>query len=73
MTQEFIYEVAGREFTDTEAFGTAWKEAKEVAKEEHCGIFRTVVSGDNLRYEFYAKGGCFLNEKFYTDAKLKIF
>lgn len=73
MTKTFIYMVNGNEFIDTKAFGQAWKDAKAVAKAEHCGIYRSIVEGDNIRNEFFAKGGCFLNEKFFEDGRIEIF
>lgn len=73
MMKEFIYNVNGTEFTDTEAFGKAWSEAKALAKEEHTAITRTIVTNSSIRYEFYAKGGCFLDNKFYSKENVKIF
>lgn len=67
MTKDFYYNVNGAEFHDTVAFGQAWKEAKALAREEHCGIERTVVCGDEIRYEFYAKGGVFVNDRYKTE------
>ncbi len=67
MTKDFYYNVNGAEFRDTVAFGQAWKEAKALAREEHCGIERTVVYGDEIRYEFYAKGGVFVSDKYKTE------
>ena len=71
--KDFFYEVNGTEYHDTEAFGKAWKAACAQAKEDHAPIYRTVVNGDDVRYEFFAKGGCFLNMRFYEDEKVKIF
>ena len=42
MKKEFIYNVAGNEYRDTEAFGQAWKAAKAKAIEVHAAIYRTV-------------------------------
>lgn len=58
--KQFIYDVAGNEFTTTEAFGETWKEVKALATELHAAIYRTVIKGDEERREVYAKGGCFL-------------
>ena len=71
--KEFFYYVNGTEFVDTEAFGKAWKEAKALATEEHTCITRTVVKGEEMYHEFFAKGGCFLNERFYEKERVKIF
>lgn len=73
MDKLFVYNVNGTVLEDTEAFGKAWKRAKEIATEEHVGIERQVVCGDSISNEFYAKGGCFLNERFYSAEKVKIF
>lgn len=73
MAKDFFYHVNGTEFHDTEAFGKAWKEAKALATEEHTYITRTVVCGDDIRYEFYADGGCFLPDRFWDDCKVKVF
>ncbi len=71
--KEYFYNVNGTEFVDTKPFEKAWEEAVSLAKKEHCGITRTVVDGDTLRHEFYAKGGCFLPDRFYDAEKLYIF
>jgi len=71
--KDFYYHVNGTEFHDTEAFGKAWKEAVALATAEHMPIERTVVCGSEISYEFFAKGGCFLNERFYSVDKVKIF
>ncbi len=74
MTKTFIYHVNGADFVDTEAFGKAWKEAKAFAFENHTCITRTVIAKENdFRNEFFAKGGVFLNERFYEEGKAKIF
>ena len=72
--KKFIYVVAGYEFSDTEAFGKAWREAKAKAKETDSGIGRLVVKdGDIIRREFYAKGGCFLSMEYYSEDRLAKF
>ena len=58
--KRFVYDVMGFEFEDTEAFGKAWKDAKEVATGLGVGIYRTVYNGETERREVYCKGGCFL-------------
>lgn len=73
MEKMFVYNVNGTILEDTVAFGDAWRKAKELAKAEQCGIFRQVVYGENIRNEYYAKGGIFLNERFYEPDKLYIF
>jgi len=60
--KKFVYQVNGYEFTDTVAFGDAWREAKAMALELNAPLFRMVINGDKIRYERYGwKGGCFLN------------
>ena len=73
MTKTFIYNVNGTLFEDTKAFGQAWKNAKALATEEHTVITRTVICGNETHEEFFAKGGCFLNERFYEENKAKVF
>lgn len=71
----FVYDVNGSVFESSEPFGEAWLKAKEVARAEHVGIFRQVVNTvtGEIRNEFYAVGGVFLNERFYEVSKLYIF
>lgn len=73
MSKLFIYSVNGSTFEDTEAFGQAWRDAKAMATAEHTCITRQVVCGDTIRNEFYAKGGCFLNERFDEVDKVAVF
>lgn len=74
MTREFIYIVNGSEFNaGADVWGQAWKDAQAQAAEEHSIIERAVISGENINYEFYAKGGCFLADKFYSPDLAKVF
>lgn len=74
MSKEFIYFVNGSEFNaGADVWGQAWKDAKAQATEEHAIIERAVINGENIRYEFYANGGCFLADRFYTPELAKIF
>ena len=73
MKKIFVYQVAGFEFVDSEAFGTAWKEAKAKATELHTAIYRKVIKGENEQKEVYYKGGCFNSIKFATVDNVKIF
>jgi len=75
MSKLFIYDVAGTEFTDSVAFGDAWKQAKAKAEAEHVAIYRTVIKGDNedAYREVYYKGGCFNSIRFATADNVKIF
>ena len=58
--KKFVYEVAGFEYTDSEAFGTAWRQAKAKAAELHAAVYRLVIKGEGTRREVYTTGGCFL-------------
>lgn len=69
---EYIYIVNGTEHHTTEVWGQAWKDAKAQATAEHATIERAVVNGDKIRYEFYAKGGCFLADRFYNEELVKV-
>ena len=71
--KQFIYVVDGIEFADTEAFGKAWKMAKEAAANAHTVIERYVVSGENIRHEIYFKGGVFNSTKYATKENVYIF
>lgn len=73
MSKLFVYIVNGTTIEDTEAFGQGWKKAVALATEEHTTIERQVIYGNEIRNEFYAKGGCFLAERFYAEEKVKIF
>ena len=57
----FVYEVAGFEYTDSEAFGTAWHQAKAKAAELHAAVYRLVIKGEDIRREVYTIGRCFLS------------
>ena len=71
--KRFFYNVNGTEFEDTVAFGDGWKKALALAKKEHTEITRTVIINNDIRYEFFAKGGVFLNDRFYSKDKVEIF
>lgn len=73
MTKLFIYEVNGETIEDTEAFGKAWKKAKEIATREHTCITRQVIKENDIRNEFYSKACCFLPEKFFEKDKVMVF
>ena len=68
MTKKFVYQVAGFEFVDTEAFGKAWKEAKAKAAELHAAVYRLVIKGEQVRQEVYYKSGYF-NSVDYMDGE----
>lgn len=59
--------------TDTEAFGVVWKEARKLAIEKNTYITRIVNDEGKERHEFFAKGNCFLNKKFFTENRVKVF
>ena len=73
MKKKFIYNVAGYIFEDTEAFGKAWKTAKEKATALHCAIYRTVHKDETERREVFFKAGCFNNVKYATSDSVMIF
>ena len=58
--KKFVYQVAGFEFEDSEAFGKAWREAVGKAAELHSPIYRTVFKIEE-RHEVFTAGGCFLS------------
>ena len=58
--KKFVYQVAGFEYVDSEAFGTAWRQAKTKAAELHTAIYRLIIKGDDFRQEVFTTGGCFL-------------
>ena len=71
--KKFVYQVAGLEFVDTEAFGVAWKLAKAAASQFHVPVFRLVIKGEEARQEVYYKAGCFNSIKFATSDNVMIF
>lgn len=71
--KKFVYQVAGFEFVDTEAFGTAWREAKAKAAELHTAVYRLVIKGEDVRQEAYLTAGCFLNVALTEPKDVKIF
>ena len=71
--KQFIYQVEGFEYTDTEAFGKAWKEAKAEASRLHSPIYRLVIDGEKVREEVFYKGGIFNHVKFATADNIQIF
>ena len=75
MTKKFVYQVAGFEFVDTTAFGSAWIAAQGKAAELQAPIYRLVIRGESVRQEALFKGGVFLPVTAIKDAasQLKIF
>ena len=72
MAKKFVYQVAGFEWEDTEAFGKAWRQAKAKATELHAAVYRLVIKGEDVRQEVYYTGGCFNSIKFATPENVKI-
>ena len=68
--KKFVYRVESFEFEDTEAFGTAWKEAKAKATELHAPIYRSVI---DIQQQVYLSGGCFIGVDYAKDYNIKIF
>lgn len=71
--KQFIYQVEGLEFADTEAFGKAWKEAKAVATRLHAPVYRLVIDGEKVREEVYFSAGFFNNIKYASKDNIYIF
>ena len=71
--KKFVYQVAGWEFVDSEAFGQAWREAKAKAAELHTPVYRLVIKGEDVQQEVYYKAGCFNSIRFATADNVKIF
>lgn len=71
--KQFIYQVAGFEYTDTEAFGTAWKQAKAEATRLNAAVYRLVIKGENVRQEVYVNGGCFLSVAYAKPEDIHLF
>ena len=71
--KQFIYNVNGIKFADTEAFGEAWKQAKVKAIELHCPIFREVINGDRVKRQVYYTGGLFNSIEFMREDNVKVF
>lgn len=71
--KKFVYQVAGFEFVDTEAFGTAWREAKVKAADLNTAVYRLVIKDGDVRQEVYLKAGCFLNAMLAEPKDIKIF
>jgi len=71
--KQFIYQVEGLEFSDTEAFGKAWKEAKATAARLHVPVYRLVVDGEKVREEVYYSAGFFNSTKYANKDNICIF
>ena len=71
--KQFIYQVNGLEFVDTNAFGKAWQDAKVKATELHCPIFRLVIEGESVKQQVFYKGGLFNSIEFMREDNVKIF
>ena len=71
--KKFVYQVKGYEFTDSTAFGEAWKQAKAKATELNAPIYRLVIKGDSVKQEVFTKAGCFLNVALATAENIEMF
>lgn len=69
----FIYQVCGFEFTDSVAFGEAWREAKMKAAASNAAIYRLIINGESVKQEVYTKAGCFLSTKYVQPEQVLIF
>ena len=71
--KKFVYQVAGFEYVDTEAFGTAWRQAKAEAIRLHAPVYRLVIKDDTVRQEVYVNGGCFLSVAYAKPESIYLF
>ena len=72
--KHYYYEVGAFMFSDTVAFGEAWKDAKNMAMELHIPIYREIVqNGVIIRYEVYLNGGVFVSTDCADTDSIKIF
>lgn len=72
--KRFYYEVGAFQFSDTVAFGEAWKEAKAKATELHGPIYREVVKdGNTIREEVYLNCGVFVGVNYADKNSIKFF
>ena len=71
--KKFVYQVNSNEFVGTEAFGEAWKQAKQMAAANHMPIYRLVIKGETVKQEVFTKAGCFLNVALATAENIEMF
>ena len=68
----YNYKVNGMTWTDTEAFGTAWKAAKAEAEKHNAPIYRKVIVHEE-REEVLCNGGIFLKADGIEADRIKVF
>lgn len=68
----FVYFVEGKVWEDFEAWGKAWKAAKDYAIQQHGVIFRDVVRADKVKHEVYYKAGIFNSIEFMREDNVKV-
>jgi hypothetical protein len=78
MKTEFVYEVAGHQWeATTEAFGKEWKEAKAMATELHCAVYRWDIKDEKIDHNVFYEGGVFNLTKYANECpqncRIKIF
>jgi hypothetical protein len=72
--KKFIYQVGSSfEYVGFEAFGDAWKQARDKATELHVSIYRLVIKDENIKQEVYVNGGCFLSVAYAKPENIHIF
>lgn len=71
--KQFIYQVGGFEYADTEAFGTAWKQAKAEAARLNAAVYRLVIKGEIVKQEVFVKAGCFISVEYAEPENIMIF
>ena len=65
----YTYIVGKAIFTDSEAFGKAWKEAEAEARKVHLPIYRTEVK---IYHTVYMQGGYFLDKDRASEDRMQI-
>ena len=70
--KQFIYMVGTERWTDTEAWGEAWRTAKEYAQQIHSPIYRDVIKNGDRRLEVFYKAGLFNDVRFARYDNIKI-
>lgn len=68
----FIYRVGAYSWTDNEAWGEAWRLAKQYATLLHTAIYRDVIKDNKLRQQVYYAGGGFNSIEFIREDNVKI-
>ena len=73
MKKRYYFTVNSFEYSDSEAFGKAWEQAKIKATELHAPIYRRICKSEEERWEVYARGEIFLKATPENINRAKIF